>query len=310
MYAILSVGCGSDEESKFIIMEYYGGSKKDKPIILVGKGVTFDTGGINLKSSNGLFGMNMDMSGGASVIHTLALVAKMKLKKNVVAIIPSVENMASGKSYRPGDIIHSMSGKNIEILNTDAEGRVILADALTYAKKYKPEVVIDVYSSDKDLKQLLDHNVFCVDPMKNIRVDTKQFLQEFLFAPTLMLDYLALIGDSSDNIPGVAGIWPKKASDLIKQYGSLDAIYAHVEELTPDLKQKLSEQREIAYMSRDLVNLHLIPWFSTSLSDLKCVIDFERYKQVLVKDFQFSSLEKTLDEMRKKFIMPQQSSLF
>lgn len=144
MYAILSVGCGSDEESKFIIMEYYGGSKKDKPIILVGKGVTFDTGGINLKSSNGLFGMNMDMSGGASVIHTLALVAKMKLKKNVIAIIPSVENMASGKSYRPGDVIHSMSGKTIEILNTDAEGRVILADALTYAKKYKPEIVIDV----------------------------------------------------------------------------------------------------------------------------------------------------------------------
>lgn len=185
----------------------------------------------------------------------------------------------------------------------------IIATLVTTFKS-DPEVVIDVYSSDKDLKQLLDHNVFCVDPMKNIRVDTKQFLQEFLFAPTLMLDYLALIGDSSDNIPGVAGIWPKKASDLIKQYGSLDAIYAHVEELTPDLKQKLSEQREIAYMSRDLVNLHLIPWFSTSLSDLKCVIDFERYKQVLVKDFQFSSLEKTLDEMRKKFIMPQQSSLF
>lgn len=144
MDAILAVGCGSEEESKFIVMEYFGGGKKDKPIILVGKGVTFDTGGINIKPSGGLLGMNMDMSGGASVIYTLTLVAKMKLKKNVVAIIPSVENMASGKSYRPGDIIHSMSGKNIEILNTDAEGRVILADALTYAKKYKPEVVIDV----------------------------------------------------------------------------------------------------------------------------------------------------------------------
>lgn len=144
MHAVLSVGCGSDEESKFIIMEYFGGNKKDKPIILVGKGVTFDTGGINIKSSGGLLDMNMDMSGGASVIYTLALVAKMKLKKNVVAIIPAVENMASGKSYRPGDIIESMSGKTIEILNTDAEGRVVLADALTYAKKYKPEVVIDV----------------------------------------------------------------------------------------------------------------------------------------------------------------------
>ncbi|MCM2339190.1 MAG: leucyl aminopeptidase [Burkholderiales bacterium] len=144
MQAILSVGKGSDEESKFIIMEYWGTSKNEKPIVLVGKGVTFDTGGINLKPSNSLLGMNMDMSGGAAVMHTIALVAKMKLKKNVIALIPSVENMASGKSYRPGDVVRSMSGKTIEILNTDAEGRVILADALTYSQKYNPEVIIDV----------------------------------------------------------------------------------------------------------------------------------------------------------------------
>jgi leucyl aminopeptidase len=144
MRAILSVGRGSDEESKFIIMEYLGGPKSEKPIVLVGKGVTFDTGGINLKPSSSLLGMNMDMSGGAAVIHTIALVVKMKLKKNVIGLIPSVENMASGKSYRPGDVIRSMSGKTIEVLNTDAEGRVILADTLTYAEKYKPEVVIDV----------------------------------------------------------------------------------------------------------------------------------------------------------------------
>jgi leucyl aminopeptidase len=144
MRAILSVGRGSDEESKFIIMEYFGASKKDKPIVLVGKGVTFDTGGINLKPSSSLSGMNMDMSGGAAVIHSIALAAKMKLKKNVIGLIPAVENMASGKSYRPGDVIRSMSGITIEVLNTDAEGRVILADALTYAKKYNPEMVIDI----------------------------------------------------------------------------------------------------------------------------------------------------------------------
>ncbi len=144
MHAILSVGRGSEEESKFIIMEYYGGSKTEKPIVLVGKGVTFDSGGLNLKPSSSLLGMNMDMSGGASVVHAVALVARMKLKKNVIGLIPSVENMASGNSYRPGDVIRSMSGKTIEILNTDAEGRVILADALTYAEKYKPEVVIDI----------------------------------------------------------------------------------------------------------------------------------------------------------------------
>lgn len=144
MQAILSVGRGSDEESKFIIMEYWGAGKNKKPIVLVGKGVTFDTGGINLKSSVGLLGMNMDMSGGAAVIHTVALAAKMKLKRNVVGLVPSVENMASGKSYRPGDVIRSLSGKTIEVLNTDAEGRVVLADTLTYAQKYNPEVVIDV----------------------------------------------------------------------------------------------------------------------------------------------------------------------
>src|ERR1035437_2210691 len=144
MRAILSVGRGSDEESKFIIMEYKGGKSMDKPIVLVGKGVTFDTGGINLKPSSSLLGMNMDMSGGAAVIHTIGLAAKMKLKKNVIGLIPSVENMASGKSYRPGDVIRSMSGITIEVLNTDAEGRVILADALTYAKKYNPEAVVDI----------------------------------------------------------------------------------------------------------------------------------------------------------------------
>lgn len=182
----------------------------------------------------------------------------------------------------------------------------------TLVNEYKinPDLVIDVYSSDKDLKQLLDHNVFCVDPMKNNRVDTKQFMQEFLFAPTLMLDYLSLVGDSSDNIPGVAGIGPKKASDLIKKYGSLDQIYAHLDDLPPDLKQKLQDNREMAYMSRWLVDLCMIPEFSTKLSDLKCEINFDRYKEVLVKDLKFFSMEKPLDEMRKKFIMPQQTSLF
>lgn len=144
MNAVLSVGRGSDEESKFIIMEYMAGKKEERPIVLVGKGVTFDSGGINLKPASSLQSMNMDMSGGAAVIHAIALCAKMRLKKNVIALIPAVENFVSGKSYRPGDVVKSMSGQTIEVLNTDAEGRVILADALTYAERYKPEVVLDV----------------------------------------------------------------------------------------------------------------------------------------------------------------------
>lgn len=144
MGGVLGVGKGSDEKSKFIVMEYSAGPAKEKPIVLVGKGVTFDTGGINLKPSDAILGMNMDMSGGAAVIHTMALAARLGLKKNIVALVPAVENMPSGSSYRPGDVLRSMSGKTIEVLNTDAEGRIILADALTYAKRYSPRLVVDV----------------------------------------------------------------------------------------------------------------------------------------------------------------------
>lgn len=144
MGAILGVGRGSDEEPKFIVMEYLAGAIDESPIVLVGKGVTFDTGGLNLKSDTNMYEMHMDMSGGAAVIHSVILAARLKLKKNIVALVPAVENMPSGSSYHPGDVLKSMSGKTIEVLNTDAEGRVILADALCYAQKYKPRLVVDV----------------------------------------------------------------------------------------------------------------------------------------------------------------------
>ncbi len=144
MGGILGVAKGSEEEPKFIVMEYWGSSKSEKPTVLVGKGVTFDTGGINLKPSDSLLGMNLDMAGGAVVIHTVVAAAKLGVNKNIIGLIPAVENMPSGASYRPGDILKTMSGKTIEVLNTDAEGRIILADALTYAERYKPATVIDV----------------------------------------------------------------------------------------------------------------------------------------------------------------------
>ncbi|TSC59386.1 MAG: leucyl aminopeptidase [Parcubacteria group bacterium Gr01-1014_107] len=143
MGALLGVSKGSKEKPRFIVMEYQKGGK-EKPIVLVGKGVTFDTGGLSLKPSDSMLGMHMDMSGGAVVVHTLALIGKLKLKRNVIGLVPAVENMPSGESYRPGDILTSMSGKTIEVLNTDAEGRLILADALTYAERYKPYLVVDV----------------------------------------------------------------------------------------------------------------------------------------------------------------------
>ncbi|MDO8566944.1 MAG: leucyl aminopeptidase [bacterium] len=142
MGALLGVAKGSTEAPTFTIMEYQG--VKGRPIVLVGKGVTFDSGGLNLKSSDHIYEMHMDMSGGASVIHAVALAARLKLKKHVIGLIPAVENMPGNSAYRPGDVLKSLSGKTIEVLDTDAEGRIILADALTYAKRFKPSVVIDV----------------------------------------------------------------------------------------------------------------------------------------------------------------------
>ncbi|OGG41183.1 hypothetical protein A2118_00295 [Candidatus Kaiserbacteria bacterium GWA2_50_9] len=142
MGAILGVAKGSTEKPTFTILEYKGG--KGKPIVLAGKGVTFDSGGLNLKPSSGIYEMHMDMSGAAAVIHAVALAARLKLKQHVIGLLPSVENMPGNGAYRPGDVLKSMSGKTIEVLDTDAEGRLILADALTYAKRFKPAVVIDV----------------------------------------------------------------------------------------------------------------------------------------------------------------------
>lgn len=144
MGAILAVSKGSTEEAQFIIMEYAHGPKSQKPYVFVGKGITFDSGGLHLKPGNSMDDMHMDMSGGAAVIGAMGAIARLGLKKNVVGLIAAVENMPSGESYRPGDIIKSMSGTTIEVVSPDAEGRVTLADALWYAKKYSPRLVIDV----------------------------------------------------------------------------------------------------------------------------------------------------------------------
>jgi len=159
MGALLGVSRGSVEDPRFIIMEYWGagkgpakkasgkqdvGTDEYRPVVFIGKGITFDTGGLNLKPSDAVLDMHLDMSGGAAVIAAVICAARLKLKKNIIGLIPAAENMVSGESYRPGDILTTMSGKTVEVLNTDAEGRLVLADALTYARKYNPKVVIDV----------------------------------------------------------------------------------------------------------------------------------------------------------------------
>ena len=144
MGSLLSVSQGSRTPPKFIVMQYSGGKKVDRPYVLVGKGVTFDSGGISIKPGAAMDEMKFDMCGAASVMGTMVSVNELKLPINVVAIVPSVENMPDGAAIKPGDIVTSMSGQTIEILNTDAEGRLILCDALTYSEKFKPKAVIDV----------------------------------------------------------------------------------------------------------------------------------------------------------------------
>jgi leucyl aminopeptidase len=142
MHSLLSVSSGAAEPGKLIVMHYKGAA--GRPVVLVGKGITFDSGGISLKPGPGMDEMKFDMCGGASVIATIVAAAQLQLPINVVAIVPACENLPSGTATRPGDIVKSMSGQTIEILNTDAEGRLILCDALTYARKFKPSVMIDV----------------------------------------------------------------------------------------------------------------------------------------------------------------------
>ena len=144
MGSFLSVTEGTEQPAAFIVFEYYGAPRSEAPTVLGGKGVTFDTGGISLKPPAAMDEMKFDMSGAASVFGTMKAVLELELPINVVAIVPACENMPSGRATKPGDIVKSMSGQTIEVLNTDAEGRLILCDALTYSRRFKPDVVIDL----------------------------------------------------------------------------------------------------------------------------------------------------------------------
>ena len=144
MGSFLSVTNGSDEPPKFIVLKHMGGKSKDAPVVLVGKGITFDSGGISIKAGPGMDEMKYDMGGAASVLGTFRAIGEMDLKLNVIGVIASCENMPSGRATKPGDIVTSMNGLTIEILNTDAEGRLVLCDALTYAERFNPAVVVDI----------------------------------------------------------------------------------------------------------------------------------------------------------------------
>jgi len=144
MGALLSVARGSRQPPKLIVMHYRGGAARGAPLVLVGKGLTFDAGGISLKPAADMDQMKFDMCGGAAVIGVLAACARLDLPLNVIGVVPSSENLPDGDANKPGDVVSSMSGQTIEVLNTDAEGRLILCDALTYSERFKPAAVVDV----------------------------------------------------------------------------------------------------------------------------------------------------------------------
>ncbi|MDK2123092.1 leucyl aminopeptidase [Parachitinimonas caeni] len=144
MGSFISVGKASTEPMKLIVLKHEGAGKNDKPVVLVGKGITFDSGGISLKPGEGMDEMKYDMMGAGSVLATMHAVGELKLKLNVIAIVPACENMPGGNANKPGDIVTAMNGTTIEVLNTDAEGRLILCDALTYAERFEPAAVVDV----------------------------------------------------------------------------------------------------------------------------------------------------------------------
>jgi len=144
MGSFMSVAQGSEEELRFIVMRYEGAAKAEAPLVLVGKGITFDTGGISIKPAGEMDEMKFDMCGAASVLGTFRALAELQPAINVVGLIPAAENMPDGRALKPGDVVTSMSGQTIEVLNTDAEGRLVLCDALTYAERFKPRAVIDI----------------------------------------------------------------------------------------------------------------------------------------------------------------------
>ncbi|MFZ1342618.1 leucyl aminopeptidase [Thiothrix eikelboomii] len=159
MGSFLSVSKGSEEPGKMIILHYKGGPAEAAPVVLVGKGITFDTGGISLKPGAAMDEMKFDMTGAASVLGTLSACVAMQLPLNVIGVLAAAENMPSGNASKPGDIVTSMAGKTIEILNTDAEGRLVLCDALTYVERYQPSAVIDIATLTGACITALGHHI-------------------------------------------------------------------------------------------------------------------------------------------------------
>ncbi|WP_341787103.1 leucyl aminopeptidase [Rickettsia endosymbiont of Cantharis rufa] len=238
MGALLGVGQGSQNESKLVVMEYKGGSKNAPTIALVGKGVIFDTGGISLKPSSNMHLMRYDMGGSAAVVGAMIAVAGQKLPVNIVGVVGIVENMPSGNAQRPGDVVTTMSGQTAEVLNTDAEGRLVLADAVWYAQeKFKPKCVIDVATLTGAITVALGSTYAgCFannDELADKLIKAGEEVNEKLWRMPLHDEYDAMINsDIADmanigNVPGVAG--SSTAAHFIKRFIIEGVDWAHLD---------------------------------------------------------------------------------
>ncbi len=242
MGALLGVAKGSQEPCRFIILEYNGGRKTESPVVLVGKGITFDSGGISIKPAENMDQMKGDMAGAATVISAGLGAARLKLPVNLVVLVPTTENLPSGTAYKPGDILTSMSGKTIEVLNTDAEGRVVLADALHYAGRYKPKAVIDLATLTGACVVALG-NVACGmlgtdDKLKNRLKDASKKTAEKVWELPLFEEYEEQIKSNIADVKNTGGrpAGTITAALFLKMF--TDYPWAHLDIAGMDLEEK------------------------------------------------------------------------
>jgi len=253
MNALLGVGVGSERESQLVIMRWNGGEKGDAPALLVGKGVTFDTGGISLKPGANMWDMKGDMGGSAAVVGTMYALAKRNAKANVIGVVGLVENMPDGRAQLPGDIVTSMSGQTIEVQNTDAEGRLVLADALFYAiKRFKPDAVVDLATlTGAIIVTLGSHNAGLFTPSDELAKELEAASKtsgERIWRLPLDPFYDKMLDSPNADMKNIGGreAGSITAAQFLKRFVG-DAKWAHLDIAGTGMKNKRSDPRETTF---------------------------------------------------------------
>jgi len=262
MGSFLSVSKGSEEAGKMVVLQYKGSDESSRPIALVGKGVTFDTGGISLKPGASMDEMKFDMCGAASVMGTINACAEMELPINVVAVLAAAENMPSSKASKPGDIVTSMSGKTIEILNTDAEGRLVLCDALTYVGRYNPEIVIDTATLTGACIVALGHQICAVlsndDGLAKEIMDAGKEINDAAWQLPMNEDYRKQLKSAFADIGNIGGrsAGTITAACFLSEF-TKDYTWAHIDIAGTAWTGKDATGRPVPLLSQYLINKSL-----------------------------------------------------